>query len=375
MSYTRGRAGFFLEPTDRIPRFETIYHPGMLQHLSGLNPYTHPREASLAAMHVLDMDIYRVGTLPDRSSSLTIGQIADSSQEALNVTDFGAAPPSSPDVSSAQSQGKVKSTYWGLIDTQTRLEFEVTSPEGVFDYDPRQAETRSQAELTTLYRCQLQEAQALMGDQAYTVAQFYTTLFMWPVMLFGWENFMIAAMLDPDRFQVILDGFAEISMRHLAAWADAGIEVLFCHDDLAMTDRIVFPHPWYATYIYPWYRRFWEMLREREVRVIFVCDGAFDPLVTDLIELGVDGFQVERRFDISGFLERFGQSHVLVAGVDQYTLTFATPEEVRQATKETAEMGRRYPGFIWRADTSIPGNIPVENLQVYFESQDEFGRR
>lgn len=373
MSYSRGRAALWLEPTDRIPRFETIYHPELLQKLSGLDPYRRPLEASLAVMRALDMDVYRVGALPKRASTLRLGETTDSAA-VMNVTTFSGAGAGAA-AGEGDTPGKSKLAYWGLVDTETQVVYDVASPEDVYGYDPAQADPRSQAEITADYTRQLAEARSLMGDLAYTTVQFYTTLFMWPVMLFGWETFMLAAAGDPERFKVVLDGFAELSWRHLTGWADAGAQVIFCHDDLAMTDQLVFRPAWYRQYVYPWYRRFWEMLRERGVRVIFNCDGHFDPLVEDLIDLGVSGFQVERRFDIKAFLARYGQSQVLVAGVDQLTLTFGTVDDVERATRETAELARPCPGFIWRADTSIPGNVPLENLETYLACQDRYGRR
>ena len=375
MSYARGRAAFFLEPTDRIPRFETIYHPGMLARLSGLDPIAQPLGASLAAMRALDMDVYRVGALPTRASTLKQGETAATASQAMNITAFSGALASEAADPPEGVASKSRLSYWGLVDSETQVVFDVTTPEEVYAYDPGRADPRPQAEVTADYRRQLSEAEALVGDLAYTTALFYTTLFMWPVMLFGWELFLVAAAEDPQRFRRVWDGFAEQTMKHLTAWADAGAKVVFCHDDLAMTNQLVFRPAWYREHIFPWYRRFWRMLHERGVRVIFTCDGAFDPLVEDLIALGVDGFQVERRFDIARFLERYGQSQVLVAGVDQRTLTFGTSEDVERATRETAELGRRSPGFIWRADTSIPGNIPLENLETYFACQDKYGRR
>ncbi len=373
MSYQRGRAGLFLEPTDRIPRFETIYHPGLLRKLTGIDPYREPLRASIEAMRALDMDVYRVGTLPTRASSLQLGETADTASDTMRVTSFAGAGASAAAV--GEVPGKTKVAYWGLVDSETQVVFDVTSPEEVYAFDPARSDPRTLAELTDDYTRQLREAHSLVGDLAYTTVQFYTTLFMWPVMLFGWETFLLAAAGDPDRFKVVLDGFGELSLLHLTAWADAGAEVVFCHDDLAMTNQLVFRPSWYRQYVFPWYRRLWGMLRERGVRVIFNCDGAFDPLVEDLIALGVSGFQVERRFDIASFLERYGQTHVLVAGVDQRTLTFGTTEEVERATRQTAEMGRRCPGFIWRAATSIPGNIPLDNLETYFACQEKYGRR
>ena len=375
MSYERGRAGLFLKPTDRIPRFETIYHPEIIHKLSGLDPFRQPFEASLGAMQALDMDIYKLGSLPKRASTLSPGDSADTRSEKIRATDFGSAGASAAAGRTDNGAGRTKLTYWGLVDTETQVVFDVTTPEEVYRFDPAQADARTQAELTAYYGRQLREERILMGGSAYTVAQLYTTLFMWPVMVFGWETFLVAAAQDPERFKVILDGFAELSLRQLSAWADAGLEVMFCHDDLAMTNQLVFHPAWYRQYIYPWYRRFWSMLRERGIRVIFVSDGAFDPLVPDLIELGVAGFKVERRFDVPAFLEKYGQSHVLIAGVDQYALTFGTPAEVERATRETAEMGRPCPGFIWRADATIPGNIPLQNLETYFECQDKYGLR
>jgi hypothetical protein len=54
---------------------------------------------------------------------------------------------------------------------------------------------------------------------------FYNTVFTWPILTFGWELFMSAAMLDPGRFERVLDGFTEISMMVVQAHIKAEIPI------------------------------------------------------------------------------------------------------------------------------------------------------
>ncbi len=59
---------------------------------------------------------------------------------------------------------------------------------------------------------------------------FYNTMFMWPLLTFGWELFLETC-LD-ERFARIMDEFAEINRRVFRTFARLPVNFVVCHDDI-----------------------------------------------------------------------------------------------------------------------------------------------
>ncbi|MBM4047825.1 MAG: hypothetical protein FJ279_22195, partial [Planctomycetes bacterium] len=62
---------------------------------------------------------------------------------------------------------------------------------------------------------------------------FYNTMFMWPLLVFGYENFL-SMCLEPG-FERIMDEFAEINRRVFRAFARLPINFVVCHDDIVLS--------------------------------------------------------------------------------------------------------------------------------------------
>jgi uroporphyrinogen-III decarboxylase len=93
-----------------------------------------------------------------------------------------------------------------------------------------------------------------------------------------------------------------------------------------------------------------------------------------LIAVGVDGLMVDHFNDIEAVLSRYG-GRVLVAGnVDIAKLTFGTPQDVWRDVARCMEYGKKYPGYVIKVTGDLPHNIPLENIEAYFDACRELGR-
>ena len=115
-----------------------------------------------------------------------------------------------------------------------------------------------------LPRCTAKRYPAEWGDKApegsaADASAFYNTMFMWPLLTFGWELFLERC-LDP-RFERIMDEFAEINRRVFRAFARLPVNFVICHDDIVTTRGPVCSPAWMHKYIFPRYEEFWGMLQ------------------------------------------------------------------------------------------------------------------
>ncbi|VGO15896.1 hypothetical protein PDESU_04484 [Pontiella desulfatans] len=81
--------------------------------------------------------------------------------------------------------------------------------EEVLEFQPKDYFYQNKEERSAFFKNHYAQKQTLLGDSTMVMGWYNHTLFMWPVELFGWENFMMAAMDDPGRFEEILQQFLE----------------------------------------------------------------------------------------------------------------------------------------------------------------------
>jgi len=351
LSYQRALKAINLEKNDRVPSLEVLDHPEFIARLIGYNPYLDPTQALIDAYRKLDMDM--IISLPSRSSPLKIGE--------TQVTDFG----------SRLEAG------WGLTATGVQIQYPFESVEEILNFDPLK-EGMEAANLWALEHSTLMDRgywQSLLKDYTMVAGWYYNSLFMWSVMLFGWEMFMTAAALYPERFKLLIDKFALISIYHMGKWAITDVPVMICHDDLASSIGPTFNPQWYRQYIFPWYPKIWAPIKKTGRKVIFCSDGDITLLLDDLVKSGVDGFMIEPITDLKYLARTYGKEKIIIGGIDTRVLTFGTPEKVRGEVEKITDLMGECPGYFYMAAGSLPGNIPVENLEAYFAACKKYGCR
>jgi len=104
-------------------------------------------------------------------------------------------------------------TEWGLSGSSWQEEYCFHGVEDVLDYDPVKNEPHVEMVSDLVGRESAEHVrrqQAEVGNALLISGIYYTTLFQWCIMVFSWPLFLTAAGAEPDRFQHVLEGFAEI---------------------------------------------------------------------------------------------------------------------------------------------------------------------
>jgi len=347
MSYSRALKTISLERTDRVAHMEILDHPAFMRELAGFDPWSDPLRAYVEAYKALDVD-WVVG-LPRRAVKFAPGE---SSREGVDGT---------------------RITEWGLSGSSWREDYQFHELEDVLAYDPIANQPRVELVAPEHNRRVIdnrREDQRLLGVSAIVTGIYYTTLFQFPIMAFGWPLFLTAAAAEPERFQRVLQGFAEVSRRNLARWAEEDLDLIFIHDDIAMERSLVFRPDWYRRRLFPLYEQLLEPLKARRpgMKVAFVSDGDYTPVLDDLVALGFDGFMINPNMDLGAIARRLGERVFLMGNVNTAVLTFGTPDDVRHAVARCIEAARPCGGHFIRAGGDLPHNIPLDNIRTYFEA-------
>jgi uroporphyrinogen decarboxylase len=114
-----------------------------------------------------------------------------------------------------------------------------------------------------------------------------------------------------------------------------------------------------------------------EVKVLYDSDGNLNPVIPDLIDIGVDVLApIQPECNDPAWLKReYGQHLSFWGSIGvQSTLPFGTPEDVRQAVWERLDTIGKGGGLVIAPSHVIPPEAPWDNIVAFFDGVEEFGR-
>ena len=88
-----------------------------------------------------------------------------------------------------------------------------------------------------------------------------------------------------------------------------------------------------------------------------------------------DGFIIEECCNLEHIAEKYGNSHVIIGGIDISVLTYGNISSVIKEVRRCLRAAGPYPGYFLNVSGSIPDNVPIMNLKTYFEVTNKYRRR
>jgi len=201
---------------------------------------------------------------------------------------------------------------------------------------------------------------------------FYNTLFMWPLLVFGYENFL-SLCLEPE-FERILEEFAEINRRVFRAFARLPVNFVVCHDDIVLATGPVCSPAWMRKHIFQRYEEFWSLLKASGKEIIFMVDGCVDAFVDDIMACGARGIISEPFTNYKAIARRYENCFLAGEG-DNRVLMRNRPEEIRRMVESMVETGRMSGGYMMCIGNHIPFNCPPPAVKLYLDLSAELGWR
>ena len=203
-------------------------------------------------------------------------------------------------------------------------------------------------------------------------ASIYNTMFMWPMLTFGWEMFL--ACCTDERFEPVMEGFAELNRRAFRAFARLPVNFVVCHDDIVMTRGPVCGKKWMNKYIYSRYEEFWDICVKAGKKVIFMTDGNADECVEDVIACGASGLVSEPYTDY-GSIARRHKDFFMAGEGDNRILSRCDKGEIGEMFRGMMETSRIAGGYALSIGNHIPWNVPPEGVKIYLDLCNEYGYR
>lgn len=194
----------------------------------------------------------------------------------------------------------------------------------------------------------------------------------------GLENFLIDLLKRPNWAHFLLDRLADLARRNAKALARAGVDVLALDDDVGMPGTMMISPATWREFFKPRLAGIIRAARalKPDLRVLYHSDGYFEPIVGDLMEIGVNAINPLQpdHMDAARIRRRFGPRLALWGTVGHHTtFSFATPDEIRQEVKHRIETLGRAGLILCPAYDIDEPDIPWENIAAFLEAAETYG--
>ncbi len=205
-------------------------------------------------------------------------------------------------------------------------------------------------------------------------------LFETAYRLRGFEQFMIDLATNPPLVDYLLEQLTAMHLPVSLALTRAGIDILALDDDVADSRRMLMSRRMWQRYFKPHMKTIIDTCRAAnpELAVFYHSDGNIEPIIPDLIEIGVDILNpVQPDVMDPAELKRLYGDHLTFFGTVGTPALWAwgSPAEIRAEVQERISSVGRGGGLIIAPayDLEPAENIPWANVVAFFTAVDEFG--
>jgi len=194
----------------------------------------------------------------------------------------------------------------------------------------------------------------------------------------GLENFLEDLVLRPEWAHFLLDRLTDLARRNAETLTRAGIDILALDDDVGMPGSMMISPASWREFFKPRLAGIIQTARRinPELKVLYHSDGYFEPIIGDLIEIGVQAINPIQpdHMDAVRIRRRYGPRLALWGTVGrQTTFSFASPEAIWREVKLRIETLGRAGLILCPAYDIDEPDIPRENVAAFLEAAAAYG--
>ena len=275
----------------------------------------------------------------------------------------------------------ISTSNWG----QTRKTFNnlTTTPESLgFYYDTPERWEEAKARMLEYHEDRIPWDKLKQNHARWTEEGYFRRLDLWfgfdvaHSRLTGTENMLISMYEDPEWVTDIFDTYLNTSLDLAQRILDAGYEfdgVFWC-DDMGYKGTTFFSPNIYRELLKPFQKKAVDWAHERGLTVELHSCGYVEPLIDDLVEIGVEmlnPIEVKAGMDPQRIKSRWGDKLAFRGGIN--ALLWDDIDKVK------AEMDRVIPalceggGYVFASDHSIPDSVSLETMKNIVEHVKKLG--
>lgn len=195
--------------------------------------------------------------------------------------------------------------------------------------------------------------------------------------LFGMEQGLVNLSLNPKIIEAAVNhigSFLEEFYEKLAQSSEGKADILGFGDDFGcQTNMLISPEQWRKLFL-PLWKRLFKIAKKHNMKVMMHMCGAIKPVLGDLIDAGLDIYEVvqinARGMDPVELKQKFGKHLTFYGGMDiQKLLLFGSVEDIRRQVRYLIDTLGKGGGYVLSTFHFLMDDVPPENaLAMYDEA-------
>jgi uroporphyrinogen decarboxylase len=219
--------------------------------------------------------------------------------------------------------------------------------------------------------------QALQNYQSKAVIVHLNDVFSLPRYWMGMENLLIAVAAEPELVSALVDLSVDLNLAMAKEVASRGVKIVYTGDDYAGNLGPLMSPKHFRKLFYPGLCRVMGGFKELGLYVIKHTDGNLRTIIDMIVDSGIDcldPIDPQAGMDLAEIKAQFGQRIALKGNVDcAQLMTFGTPDQVVDATRQALREGAPGGGFILSSSNSIHSAVKPENYLAMLNTWQEYG--
>jgi uroporphyrinogen decarboxylase len=188
--------------------------------------------------------------------------------------------------------------------------------------------------------------------------------------LTGFNELMVMMRRNDPRIGKILDTLNDIRLKQAKMLLEAGVDIVYDGDDVGAQNTMIISPVLWRRFLKPRYKLLSDLIHSKGKYFFFHSDGWIEPIIHDLIEIGVDVLNPVQpeTMDPVRVRELCGSKMAFEGTLSiQKTLPFGSVEDVRkEVRKRIRELGST--GLILGPSHSLQPDTPLENILAIYDT-------
>jgi uroporphyrinogen decarboxylase len=217
------------------------------------------------------------------------------------------------------------------------------------------------------------EACRAVGSSLRGVAMSGTVTGPWTIAagLRGTQELIYDTVDDPAFVEELLKFTTEVAQVLGAGVLETGLSLTL--GEAASSCSLISPAI-YRRFIKPCHQQIVQFCRERKANLSMHICGYIDPLMEDLVDLGIGALSMDSPSSLKRMVEISQKRIVLLGNVATSLFVSGTREEIENSVKECIRTAAPGGAFILSSGCELPYNATIERARFFVEAARNYGR-
>ncbi|MHB0879056.1 MAG: uroporphyrinogen decarboxylase family protein [Anaerolineae bacterium] len=201
--------------------------------------------------------------------------------------------------------------------------------------------------------------------------------FSYPTYLLGMDKLLMALYLDPDLVRAVIDLSVQHTLRLIARAAAMGADFVLFGDDYAATAGPLMSPALFEAFFLPGLRTVVQAAKGAGLRVIKHSCGRITPLLDMFVDTGINALHpldAAAGMDMAAVKARYGDRIAVCGGIDcGEVLSDWTPAQVEAEVRRRLEQLAPSGGYIMCSSNSIHSSVKPANYRAMLDALHKYG--